>query len=462
MNNKINLLLFCFIVCTFCPQLYAQEDNLFTEAGNYYVSNKGNNKYVVIDAANYNAAASATNKDDADVVTLAFDGNGIVTTMENLYGDGDMIAILEQVKSVLRNRLNNHGLNSDFVEEMFRIKLVMTDDGDGSMYFCFDIPQIEDIDEIRDYLLNEGGINNQLVKDYLDLLLQPGKRVYLCITDKNGAFSFTQDKNLDAAKWTAEEYVILEDDLFTTSGNYIVSNNGNGKYVVIDAANYNATASVDKQDADVITIDFDDSGIVSTMVQKYGTGDMIATLTRVKDILKNKLEQNNMDASFVDDMFDIKLVKTGDSENSLYFCFDIPRINNLTAIRNYLNVAINNERVKAYLEVLLQPGKRIYLSIVDEEGTFGFTRDKAAATSKWIIEEAKHDPADYLSNTLPVLYINTVDETPILDKETYIQGSYYLDANGCGNYESIGSEEAPLALQIKGRGNSSWTHPKKP
>ena len=77
-------------------------------------------------------------------------------------------------------------------------------------------------------------------------------------------------------------------------------------------------------------------------------------------------------------------------------------------------------------------------------------------------DSVKHDPAEYLSNTLPVLYINTVDETPIVDKENYIEGSYYLDANGCGDYSSVGSVEEPLALQIKGRGNTSWTRPKKP
>lgn len=68
----------------------------------------------------------------------------------------------------------------------------------------------------------------------------------------------------------------------------------------------------------------------------------------------------------------------------------------------------------------------------------------------------KHDPAEYLSNTLPVLYINTENETPIVDKENYIQGTYYLDANGCGDYTSVGTEENPLPLQIRGRGNSSW------
>ena len=72
------------------------------------------------------------------------------------------------------------------------------------------------------------------------------------------------------------------------------------------------------------------------------------------------------------------------------------------------------------------------------------------------VDTTKHDPAEYLSNTLPVLYINTIDEQPIVDKINYIDGDYYLDANGCGDYESIGSMENPLPLKIRGRGNSSW------
>ena len=73
-----------------------------------------------------------------------------------------------------------------------------------------------------------------------------------------------------------------------------------------------------------------------------------------------------------------------------------------------------------------------------------------------------HDPNEYLSHTLPVLYINTEGNQPVVSKEVYLNATYYLDAEGFDQYESIGSAEAPLALQIKGRGNSSWLKPKKP
>lgn len=73
-----------------------------------------------------------------------------------------------------------------------------------------------------------------------------------------------------------------------------------------------------------------------------------------------------------------------------------------------------------------------------------------------------HDPEEYLSRTLPVLYINTTDNMPVTSRDEYLLGTYYLDAEGIDEFESIGSAENPLALQIKGRGNASWQHPKKP
>ena len=73
-----------------------------------------------------------------------------------------------------------------------------------------------------------------------------------------------------------------------------------------------------------------------------------------------------------------------------------------------------------------------------------------------------HDPAEWVTGTLPVLYVNTENGEDITSKEVYLQGSYYLDAMGLDGYESIGSAQKPLALQIRGRGNATWTEIKKP
>ena len=61
------------------------------------------------------------------------------------------------------------------------------------------------------------------------------------------------------------------------------------------------------------------------------------------------------------------------------------------------------------------------------------------------------------SGTLPVLHIQTENNAAITSKENYINATYYLDAMGLEGYESIGSKAAPLNMEIRGRGNYSWT-----
>ena len=61
------------------------------------------------------------------------------------------------------------------------------------------------------------------------------------------------------------------------------------------------------------------------------------------------------------------------------------------------------------------------------------------------------------SGTLPVLYIQTENNTPITSKEDYLNATYYLDAMGISGYTNIGSKASPLNMEIRGRGNYSWT-----
>lgn len=61
------------------------------------------------------------------------------------------------------------------------------------------------------------------------------------------------------------------------------------------------------------------------------------------------------------------------------------------------------------------------------------------------------------SGTLPVLYIQTENKAPITSKDYYLNATYYLDAIGLEGYESIGGASAPSTMEIKGRGNYSWT-----
>ena len=57
---------------------------------------------------------------------------------------------------------------------------------------------------------------------------------------------------------------------------------------------------------------------------------------------------------------------------------------------------------------------------------------------------------------LPIVYLNTDDNAPIDSKDDYVEGGVAID--GGRTYDSIDS----LEMKIRGRGNSTWGHPKKP
>ena len=72
-------------------------------------------------------------------------------------------------------------------------------------------------------------------------------------------------------------------------------------------------------------------------------------------------------------------------------------------------------------------------------------------------------PMPSYSGTLPVLFINTEGHRNIDSKEEYLHADWWLDNMGIKGYKSIGSPDEPLGMQIKGRGNSTWTNiDKKP
>ena len=60
------------------------------------------------------------------------------------------------------------------------------------------------------------------------------------------------------------------------------------------------------------------------------------------------------------------------------------------------------------------------------------------------------------SETLPIIHVNTQNSQMILDKEDYINGTFWLDNCGIEEFQSIGSEDDPVEIEIKGRGNYTW------
>ncbi len=67
-----------------------------------------------------------------------------------------------------------------------------------------------------------------------------------------------------------------------------------------------------------------------------------------------------------------------------------------------------------------------------------------------------------ISGTIPVLYIDTENGAPVVSKTEYLDAAYWLDPMGADDVEALGTELAPLPMQIRGRGHSSWKGAKKP
>lgn len=69
-----------------------------------------------------------------------------------------------------------------------------------------------------------------------------------------------------------------------------------------------------------------------------------------------------------------------------------------------------------------------------------------------------------VSNTLPIVHVNTQEGQPITDKENYINASFRIEIpQDCGQFAGweLGTVDEPLEIGIRGRGNSSWNHPDK-
>ena len=61
------------------------------------------------------------------------------------------------------------------------------------------------------------------------------------------------------------------------------------------------------------------------------------------------------------------------------------------------------------------------------------------------------------SCTLPVMFINTEDGVPITSKDEYVFAYYYIDNMGIEGIENVGSPDAPQPMEIRGRGNYTWS-----
>ena len=120
-----------------------------------------------------------------------------------------------------------------------------------------------------------------------------------------------------------------------------------------------------------------------------------------------------------------------------------------TSSANFIS-NIRGENGSIYADVLENP---------DEERTSDVTITIGSTTKTIVVTQSGGDaPVDYWHTGLPVVVINTPGGQAITSKEEWMEGA------SISIYETPNSEPVYQndALQIKGRGNSSWNYDKKP
>lgn len=118
---------------------------------------------------------------------------------------------------------------------------------------------------------------------------------------------------------------------------------------------------------------------------------------------------------------------------------DGTRDESFTTVKDYISNTLSEKRT-ATSEAAITPGW-IYRP----------TSGDNWAAGAWV----RLDDKPY-SGTLPVIFIDTENNAPIVSKEEYLNATYYIDPLETG-FDAVGSKEAPLTLKVKGRGNYTWT-----
>lgn len=167
-------------------------------------------------------------------------------------------------------------------------------------------------------------------------------------------------------------------------GKFYIKSALTGKYVELQHE-YLATVTATEEEAPELNVDYtaqdNGEGIITAL--NGGGGDMIATLDMIKGLIKSDLEYNNMPTDFLDEMFTLHLVPTGDADGSVYLCVDVPEIDNWETIKaEILRFAGGQQAVNYYITHMV-PGNRHYLA-VDYDDSFGF-RVQSGADCKWIM-----------------------------------------------------------------------------
>ncbi len=114
--------------------------------------------------------------------------------------------------------------------------------------------------------------------------------------------------------------------------------------------------------------------------------------------------------------------------------------------------------LSALVPVFTSSGKRV--TVNGKEQRSGETANNFSSPLEYVVEMADGSRQTFTVSiafsNLPVVYVNTENGAPVTSKETWLTGSKMVIANA--GTESLNYEE----VSIRGRGNSTWSYPKKP
>ncbi len=378
-TKLIPFLAFCLISMTV-------NASALPKAGKYYIKSAETGKYVKLQ--NAQLADITGTQADANLLSVKYmlKGNdeGLIKELKNTEGEGDMIATLNLIKSSFQEVLEDEDMATDFLDGMFT--LLMVPAGNDAVYLCVDVPEIENFEDVREYLIETSG-GNAAVNFYLSHM-EAGKRHYLTV-DYDDSFGFSTDNSADC-KWILE--MPSANSNLPAPGDYRIKNVTTGNYVrLVNSMLADVTATEDE--ADIIYLDYtklaNGEGIVNDLHNSQGEGDMIATLNLIKNSFKEVLEDEDMPTNFLDEMFTLNLVAVGTREASdpVYLCVDIPDIENFEEIRDYLEETSGGQQAINFYLSHMTPGERHYLS-VDYDDSFGFTTNSSAPCT-WVLEPAE-------------------------------------------------------------------------
>lgn len=126
-----------------------------------------------------------------------------------------------------------------------------------------------------------------------------------------------------------------------------------------------------------------------------------------------------------------------------------------------LPVGTTQEKVTTVKDLIVQRGEHRTQTFKDVDNvpmipgaTFVPATTDLYTSGTW---QTDGDQPPRASGTLPIMYINTEGGMAITSKDDYVRATLYVDPMGMADCPVSGTQDAPLELSIKGRGNWTWT-----